>query len=262
MAGGEWCPLDGGGYAPKLQADQRGDDSLSQCFDTPLLEALLTLSGKASLEVDIAFDSLSALLVLRLNEVNATGSSGRVTFGVHRLHRPQGIAYVFSPGSRPRLALSTRYWPMVWAEPQDGAVTLWPDSGVLHLPDRPASIVDTPNVFGPPRSAAPIAHTVVSPEIASRHITWNVGRNHHELLMKNQRETVCIDGLTKQIAFIALMLAGSVWVSTHGAQPGITAITSISINHCGWPKAETTSPVEIGNTPLSHLPTTWYTSSR
>ncbi len=47
-----------------------------------------------------------------------------------------------------------------------------------------------------------------------------------------------------------------------GQLSGITAITSISINHCGWPSPEITRPVEIGNTPLSHLPTTWYTGSR
>src|SRR6202044_1927277 len=30
---------------------------------------------------------------------------------------------------------------------------------------------------------------------------------------------------------------------------GITAITSISMSHCGWPRALTTRPVEMGNTP-------------
>src|SRR5689334_11625131 len=39
------------------------------------------------------------------------------------------------------------------------------------------------------------------------------------------------------------------------AYSGITAITSISISHRGCPSADTTNPVEIGNTPLSHLPT-------
>lgn len=38
---------------------------------------------------------------------------------------------------------------------------------------------------------------------------------------------------------------------------GMTAITSISISHCGCPRAEMHSPVEMGNTPLSHLPTSW-----
>ncbi|MCY1181494.1 hypothetical protein D9M73_220010 [compost metagenome] len=38
---------------------------------------------------------------------------------------------------------------------------------------------------------------------------------------------------------------------------GITAMTSISISHWGWPRADTTRPVEMGKTPFSHLPTTW-----
>ena len=36
---------------------------------------------------------------------------------------------------------------------------------------------------------------------------------------------------------------------------GITAITSISTSHSGRASADTTSPVETGNTPFSHLPT-------
>ena len=37
---------------------------------------------------------------------------------------------------------------------------------------------------------------------------------------------------------------------------GSTAMTSISISHSGLASAATTTPVETGNTPFSHLPTT------
>jgi hypothetical protein len=42
----------------------------------------------------------------------------------------------------------------------------------------------------------------------------------------------------------------------HGvAASGITAMASISTSHSGRARPETTSPVETGNTPFSHLPT-------
>ncbi len=56
--------------------------------------------------------------------------------------------------------------------------------------------------------------------------------------------------------------AGLLAMAATRSYSGITAITSISINHCGCPSADTTNPVEIGNTPLSHFPTSWYTGSR
>ncbi len=39
------------------------------------------------------------------------------------------------------------------------------------------------------------------------------------------------------------------------ASSGITATTSISTSHSGRASAETTSPVDTGNTPFSHAPT-------
>ncbi|MGL9774641.1 MAG: CocE/NonD family hydrolase [Sodalis sp. (in: enterobacteria)] len=76
-------------------------------------------------------------------------SYARVTFGVHRLTRPKSVApgesfrvrlllkraaYRSSAGCRRQLALSTAYWPMVWAEPGQGPLQLWTDDALLQLP--------------------------------------------------------------------------------------------------------------------------------
>lgn len=210
MTGGEWCPLDGGGSAPEFQADQRSDDGLSWCFDTPWLTDTLSLCGNASLDVAVAFDSPSALLVLRLNEVSADGHSARVTFGVHRLTRPKGVApgesfrvslslkgvaYRFSAGCRLRLALSTAYWPMVWAEPGQGAVQLWTDGALLQLPGPGDAITGDGPAFGAPRSAPPHPHEVVAPEVTRRQVEWDVGAGVHRVIMDAQRQQTRIGEL-------------------------------------------------------------------
>ena len=43
---------------------------------------------------------------------------------------------------------------------------------------------------------------------------------------------------------------------------GITAMASISTSHSGRARADTTMPVETGNTPFNQRPTTRYTASR
>ncbi|TCL05485.1 CocE/NonD family hydrolase [Sodalis ligni] len=208
--GGEWCPLDGGGNAPEFQGDQRADDGLSVCFDTPVLEAPLILCGKAELTVDIAFETPSAMLVLRLNEVDVHGHSARVTFGIHRLSRPdvpagqtfpvvlplKGVVYRFSAGCRIRLALSTAYWPMAWAEPGQGPVQILPATGRFRLPLRTESLPDKPDAFGPPRSAPALDHEVMAPEVTARRLSWDAGSNTHRLTMDAQRQKTRIGELS------------------------------------------------------------------
>lgn len=211
LMAGEWCPRDGGGSAPEFQHDQRQDDALSCCFDTPPLTEELLVLGKATLTLEVAFEAPSALLVLRLNEVEADGRSGRVTFGVHRLTRPQGVApgaafpvelalkgvsYRFTAGKRLRLAISTTYWPMVWAEPEQGAVRIFPASACLRLPLRPAEAVDKAEPFPPACEAPPIAHQVLAEEVSTRKIHWDAGQDRWQLTMDAQRQKTRIGELT------------------------------------------------------------------
>jgi len=162
---GEWCPLDGGGDGPEFQADNRPDDGLSLCFDTPVLEAPIALVGIPRLKLDLALDGETATVIVRLNEVAADETSARVTFAVRRVHRPagvaagerfpyeiplKGVAYTFTPGKRIRLALSTTYWPMVWPERGKGGITLYPEATAFLMPGMPEDAVHELTAFGPP----------------------------------------------------------------------------------------------------------------
>src|SRR5690606_32175183 len=115
----------------------------------------------------------SAMVAVRLCEVQPDGASTRITYGVfnpchRRSHafpeavlpgarteiaiRLDDIAYQVAPGNRLRVALSSSYWPLVWPSPE--AVTLTLHEGSLDLPLRPTGTGDEWQ-FETPQAAAP-----------------------------------------------------------------------------------------------------------
>lgn len=205
MHSGEWCPLDGGGSAPEFQGDQRVDDGMSLCFDTAPLAAPMELVGVPELEIDVALAGKATTLAIRLCEVSPDGESARVTFGLHRVSRPdgvapgvsfrvklpiKGVAYRFSAGRRIRLALSTAYWPMSWPEPVGGGLMLFPGDAKLVLPGLPASAAFIAAPFGPPVAAPPIPHEIVEPEAAQRTVTEDLATGITTQTTKSNRNTV------------------------------------------------------------------------
>ena len=157
MAGGEWCPRDGGGIGPEYQADQRADDALSLCFETAPLEEDLVVLGAPVVRLRLAVDRPQAMIAVRLNEVMPDGHSSRITFGLlnlshrdsHENPRPMvpgetveialalnDVAYRFARGRRIRLAISTSYWPMAWPAPEPVTMTLATAGSALDLPLR------------------------------------------------------------------------------------------------------------------------------
>ncbi|ATN37377.1 peptidase S15 (plasmid) [Rhizobium sp. ACO-34A] len=208
---GEWCPLDGGGDGPEFQADNRADDGLSICYDTPVLRETVELVGIARLKLDMAMDRDKATVIVRLNEVAPDGVSARVTFAIRRIDRPagvaagerfsfeiplKGVAYAFRPGNRIRLAISTTYWPMVWPEKERSAITFYPDATTFLLPGMPETAGQSPVVFGPPVSAAPIPSEDVQPGDIIRTATWDATTGECHLTNANQRRTWKLDGQT------------------------------------------------------------------
>lgn len=186
--GGEWCPLDGGGNGPEFASDTRTDDGQSVCFDTlPLLEPL-HLVGVATLNLRLSFEGPRALVVIRLNEVRPNGTVARVTFGIHRLKRPDGIApgqmfdvalpiksvaHAFAPDSRLRLALSTSYWPMTWPEAKENAVFIAPSSLKLELPGMPTHTRHDMPAFDSPIHAMPVPSNTLESGTSSRDVHWD-----------------------------------------------------------------------------------------
>jgi predicted acyl esterase len=142
VAGGNWCPS-GAGAAEDLDlevaADQRLDDARSLTFDSaPLVEPLEFL-GSPSLVVEVAADKPVAYLAVRLNMVEPTGGSSRLTYGILNLcHRDSSehptalepgrrytvrvpldaAAQRLPRGPRPRLPPPSSHWPTVVPSPE------------------------------------------------------------------------------------------------------------------------------------------------
>src|SRR5262249_16256287 len=144
-------------------------------FETPPLEEAIEILGAAIITLDVVSDRPIANLVVRLCDVHPSGESLRVSYGILNLtHRdghetPAPLAvgqryrgriklndarWVFPPGHRIRLALSTAYWPMIWPAPE--LATLLISGGTLDLPVRPPQATDAllPPLPGP-ESAPP-----------------------------------------------------------------------------------------------------------
>lgn len=151
LAGGEYCAI---WLGPELPGDQRRDDAKSLCFDIESDEQLDIVGGPV-LRLTVSADQPSAMVAVRLCDVDAEGASTRITWGVLNLtHRDShefpepvvpgqkmeialrldDIAYSMPAGRRLRVAISSAYWPMVWPSPRP--VTLTVHGGTLELPLR------------------------------------------------------------------------------------------------------------------------------
>jgi hypothetical protein len=159
-----------------MPLDQRPDDGRSLTFDTEPLSARMEILGAAVVELDLAVDEPSALLAVRLNDVQPDGTSTLVTYGLLNLtHReshgqPEAlepgafqrvrlqlndIAHAFPAGHRLRIALSTSYWPIAWPSPAAVIMTLRAGNSALYLPVRPPAPDDERlRPFEPPVAAA------------------------------------------------------------------------------------------------------------
>ncbi|MDE0416148.1 MAG: CocE/NonD family hydrolase [bacterium] len=155
LAGGEWCPRDGGGLGPEFASDQAVDDMLSLVFDSAVLAEPLAILGAPEVTLDLASDRAQAQVAVRLCEVTPEGRSVRVSFGLLNLsHRHShewpapmipgerervvvklnDTAWRFHPGNRIRLAIATGYWPMAWPSPETVTLTLNVAGSMLQLP--------------------------------------------------------------------------------------------------------------------------------
>lgn len=156
----EWIPY----AATELPRDQTPDDARSLTFDLPIADNL-ELVGVPRARLRVASDRPLAAVAARLCEVDATGKSWLVSYGILNLcfrdrdtadprHLEPGkfydvdidlapIAYRFKPGCTLRLALSDSLWPLVWPSPEP--VTLQFDlAGCrLALPVRSPPAVET-----------------------------------------------------------------------------------------------------------------------
>jgi putative CocE/NonD family hydrolase len=157
---GTWCPWG----VEELPGDQRGDDDLSLCFTSELLEERLEILGSPLVTLELASDRPLALVAVRLCDVSATGASSLVARGLLNLAHRDGsedphpleagrletvqvpldaAAYSFRPGHRLRVAVSPTYWPWAWPSPDPVTLTVFTGGQTrLELPIRPPSVDD------------------------------------------------------------------------------------------------------------------------
>lgn len=148
-------------FADEMAGEQSEDDAKSLCFDSEPLAQTLDLLGAPVLRLNLASDTPTANLVVRLCDLRPDGSSAFIGLGVlnlchHRSHaKPQAlvpgqafdvildldqIGYRIPAGHRLRVALSTAYWPFIW--PSQDKPTLSLEEGAIELPVRPLASGD------------------------------------------------------------------------------------------------------------------------
>lgn len=186
MAGGEYCAI---WLGPELPGDQRPDDAKSVCFDSVPLDAALDIVGAPVVRLALSADRPSAMVAVRLCDVQPDGASTRITYGVLNLCHRDGhlspkavapdemmqvevrlddIAYRVEAGNRLRVAISSTYWPLVWPSPE--AVTLTLHDGSLALPLRPATGTTDEWTFAVPEAASPWQIETLRPSSNRREI--------------------------------------------------------------------------------------------
>lgn len=146
------------GEEAEWPVDQREDDGGSLVFLSEPLTERMEILGAAVVDLSFSSDKPLALVSARLNDVAPDGQRTRVGIGLlnltHRSNRElpeplvpgeltqatiemEDTAYVFAPGHRLGLSLSTSYWPIAWPSPEPATLTIRLGDSFLTLPVRP-----------------------------------------------------------------------------------------------------------------------------
>ena len=200
LASGEYMPING---VSELPGDQRPDDALSACFDTPILEQELQLLGTPLVHLRLACDREEGLVVARLCDVSPDEKSTLMSYGILNLRLRNGrdrvaevhpgkmmevtvrlndLGWRILPGRRLRLSISTQMWPMAWPLAQEATLCIDLDACHLELPVLcPESSTTPPPNLGEPQAADPLPHRVVRPSSGSRRQVHDPASNEYRL---------------------------------------------------------------------------------
>ena len=216
VMGGEYFTLSPVGDLP---ADQRGDDAGSMIFDTQALsrESIETL-GRPSVELSVAIDAPTGVLVARLLDVHPDGTSQRVSFGVLNLAHRNGNArpepmvpgkfepvrilldecgHQFLDGHRIRLAISTSYWPLLLPTPQRVTATI--DFSEICLFRMPGCASATDHPVPEPENPDPLPHyRQLTPEHNRRWVERDLSAGltlYRVIVDSGETEIAAADGL-------------------------------------------------------------------
>ncbi|QKD02480.1 CocE/NonD family hydrolase [Mesorhizobium loti] len=185
-----------GGSCPDMPIDQRREDGMALCFDTPALDDDLILLGAVELDLLVSVDQPHVNLAARLCDVYPDGTSALMTYGVLNLsHRdshehptpcPVGtpfrvklklndFARTVPKGHRIRLALANQHWPILWPQPHLSTLSVVTGDSAVMLPMRPPSPRDRDVRFEPAETAPPVPTTTLDEGFDRRIVTDDVG---------------------------------------------------------------------------------------
>ncbi|MFW5745137.1 MAG: CocE/NonD family hydrolase, partial [Spirochaetota bacterium] len=177
---GKWCSYTA---TPDLPGDQREEDGGALVYESEPLEAAVEALGRPAVVVVFEATAPGGTVAIRLSDVAPTGEAYRVTYGVMNLTHyadhaePRalvpgrryavevalnGVGHRFPAGNRIRLAVSTSYWPLVWAPQYWEPLRLVPRDCHLNLPlapvasQAPGGANESGLSWEPPEAAAPL----------------------------------------------------------------------------------------------------------
>jgi hypothetical protein len=140
-----------------------------------------------------------------LGDIAPDGSVLRISYGLlnlthhHDHENPQPLepgrtyrvtvklndtAYVFSPGHRIRIALSTSYWPIAWPSPEVMTLSVITGTSTLTLPTRRAGPETALRAFLEPQSAPPTGHRKLQRLSMRRTLEIDLTTNEHVYTMR------------------------------------------------------------------------------
>ncbi len=193
-----------GGSCPDMPIDQRREDGLALCFDTPVFEDDTTLLGAPELDLLVTVDEPHVNLAARLCDVYPDGTSALMTYGVLNLsHRdshehptpcPVGtpfrvqlklndFARIVPKGHRIRLAIANQHWPILWPQPKLSTLSVVLGESTIVLPVRPPSPRDADVRFEQAETAPPVPTTVLCEGSDQRIVTENVGSGEQTIAL-------------------------------------------------------------------------------
>lgn len=202
-AGGEYCMI---WLGPEGPTDQRFDDAGSLCFDTAPLGESLEILGAPTVDLSLSSNRPVAQVTVRLCDVAPDGTSARVSYGVFNLTHRHGhdtvaplepgkpesvtvtlddIGYVFPPGHRARLAISTSYWPMIWPSPEPVTLEVKTGESRLTLPRRPRHDGEITPTFEPAETAPPLRQETLRESDNRRTVTRDVESGRVEVRIED-----------------------------------------------------------------------------
>ena len=193
-----------GGSVPDMALDQRREDGLGLAFDTPPLDEGFEILGAAAVEMTATADAPQALLVARLCDVAADGTSTLITWGALNLAHRGGsadpeplvpgepftarlvlndVGRRVAAGSRLRLVLTTQHWPILWPSPAMPTIRIEPGACRLRLPVRVAPPGDAPVRFAEAETSPPVPFEALRPEAHRREVAVDVGSGTQSIVL-------------------------------------------------------------------------------